>query len=319
MDKVWEIKDPDACLRPAKTKRTAKDSPPPDEKDPAVAYSLSLWVWGLGQWYTGDRRKALLFLSAQCSLVAAVVLAVLGRTSLLQFTAAHQVPLAPVFLLAELLLICIVMFWMHNAGDAYHAAARMRTTRFPGTTSRALPFLASLLLPGWGQFLNGQPVKGSILSGFTVFGLFSLISIPAVLYSWPLLRPSAERLMIEQLFAMTVLYAPFLPLLWIFGSYDALAVSSDELKKESLWERIKAAYYRCRTQGFFRGVFPRLRSTMVLLLCLAGLGFLVSRFFPAGYYRAALTSLQTLLYQQGMTVVPELVESLLFLMSQIGK
>jgi TM2 domain-containing membrane protein YozV len=311
MEKIWEIKDPDQYLQPRKTKRETKGLPPLDEKNPARAYTLSLLVWGVGQNYNDQRGKGLLFLLSLIFVFVGVGLSVFFQDSLLHFLRTHGIPAARAFLLAELLFFLVLIFWMYIAGDAYHAAAKMRKTRFMGIPSRVYPFFCSFLLPGWGQFLNGQPVKGSVFSGLSVFALFSLVSVPAVLLAWPSLEVSEDRFIVEAGFAITVLYAPLIPFVWLVGSYDALKVSNDDLLKEPLWERLKAANNRRRTQGWIRGVFPHIKSTLALVLFLAVLALVIGRSFPASYYQDYLAHARARLQEQGMTIVPELINRML--------
>jgi TM2 domain-containing membrane protein YozV len=316
MEKVWEIKDPDQYFQPRKTRRMTKGLSLLDEKNPARAYTLSLLIWGVGQNYNDQRGKGLLF---QLSLIFVFVgtgLSVFFQDFLLQFLRAHEISTARAFLFAELLLFFVLIYWMYIAGDAYHAAAKTRKTRFMGIPSRVYPFLCSLLLPGWGQFLNGQPVKGSVFSGLSVLGIFTLVSVPAVLLAWPSLEVSDDRFIVEAGFAITVLYAPLIPFIWLVGSYDALKVSNDDLLKEPLWERLKAANNRRRTQGWIRGVFPHIKSTLALVLFLAVLSLVIGRSFPASYYQDNLTHARARLQEQGMTIVPELINRLL---SAVGK
>lgn len=177
--------------------------------------------------------------------------------------------------------------------------------------SRVYPFLCSLLIPGWGQHLNGQPVKGSIFFCCLIFSLFSIISIPAALLAWPSLEASGARTILEGIFTLMLLSAPLIPLLWIVGSFDALKVSIDDLKKERLLDRIKCANNRRRTQGLVRGVFPHFRSTLFLLLFLAFLVLITDHAVPEHFYRDQLMDAQAWLRSRGMTIVPVLIGRLL--------
>lgn len=108
-----------------------------------------------------------------------------------------------------------------------------------------------------------------------------------------------------------VLYAPLIPALWIFGSFDAFKVSIDDLKKEPLFDRIKYANNRRRTQGLVRGVIPHIRSTIFLMLLLALL-FIISVYtVPKHFYIDQLADAQTWLRKRGMTIVPALIGRLL--------
>jgi len=315
-EKIWEIKDPDSYTKSGRKKQATRETAQParEEKDPAKAYSRSVFIWGAGQNYNGEYGKSLAFMLLMFALCLGAGLALFFRDALLLYLKTVRIPFADAFLAAEILLLCILLFWLGNAGDAYHRAAKTRRTRFPGMPSRVYPCLGSLLLPGWGQFLNGQPLKGSLFSAFGALGLFSLVSVPAVLLAWPSLEARDSRLIIESLFTVSVVSAPLLPLLWLFSAYDALRVSLDDYKKEPLWERIKAANNRRRTKGLVRGVFPWLGRTFALALILAVSVIVVTRNFPAGYYVEGLASLRRELTKLGMLILPELITKLLALL-----
>jgi len=56
--------------------------------------------------------------------------------------------------------------------------------------------------------------------------------VPAVVLAWPFLEDTGSRFIIEGVFAVSVLNAPLLPLLWALSCHDALKVSRDDLLKE---------------------------------------------------------------------------------------
>ncbi len=311
MDKVWTIKDPDEYLKPKKKKTSTRDTPiPRNEKDPARAYTLSLLFWGAGQNYNQEHGKGLFFNIALIMAVLSIILALIFGDSVILFLRSRGLSPSDLFLGAEILYFCTLIFWRYNAGDAYHVAARTRRTRFKGVSNTYSPFFSSLLIPGWGQFLNGQPVKGSLYSGFSVLALLSFVSIPATLLLWPFLEVSESRMLIETIFGVAVLYTPIIPFVWLFGGFDAWRVSRDELKKEPLLERIKSANNRRRTQGWVQGVFPGIWSTLLLVLTLAALVLFVGA-VAERYYLEQLSAAGAWMQRQGMTVVPDVIERLL--------
>jgi TM2 domain-containing membrane protein YozV len=308
--KVWEIKDPGAYL--GKKKTSTRETPAPrQEKDPAAAYSRSLLFWGLGQLYNDQVVKGTVFMVAMVLAAFGAVLSAVYRHELYTFLLSRNISRSGMFLASEIILLALLLFSVSNAADAYRTAARTRRSRFRGVTSRVTPFLSSLLLPGWGQFLNGQPIKGSIFSVLAVIVGFSVFSVVLTFLVWPLLDGSDALFTVEEIFAVCLLLAPFMPLLWTFGAWDALKVSREELLKEPLWERIKAAYYRGRTQGIVRGIFPQIRGTFLLVLLLAIFVLVVMYWFPAEYYTKQLMSVQKLLGDRGFSIVPELISRLL--------
>jgi TM2 domain-containing membrane protein YozV len=318
MDKVWEIKDPATYLR-GKKPAPRRAPPPREEKDPSKAYDLSMFYWGGGQLYNDQLVKGAVFLVSQLLVLAGAVLFVIYDDELLRFLRASGTSLSSMFLGGEVLLFCILLFWVSNAADAYRGSARTRKSRFRGVNNRVAPFLGSLIVPGWGQFLNGQPVKGSLFSVLAVIESFSLLSVALTFLAWPLLDPGDSRFIVEGIFAVCLIIAPTAPLIWTLSAYDALKVSRDDLLKEPLWERIKAAYYRGRTQGWVRGVFPQIKGTFLLVLFLTFFVIVVYYWFPIGFYAKLLSAVQTLLRDRGMTIVPELIDRLLALMAAMGR
>ena len=319
MEKVWVIEDPDEQFQGYKTRRLTKETLPSDGKNPAAAYSLSIIFWGGGQIYNDQRSTGLLFLFAMIILFTGTVLFFVYEAYLLQVLLYHKISIADFFLIAELLFFCALIFWMYNAGDAYHKGVKARTMPFAGIQSRAYPFLCSLLVPGWGQFLNGQPIKGSMYSGFSVLGIFSLVTIPSVLRVWPFLEAVKSRFLIEEIFVLTVLFAPFIPLIWLFGSFDALKVSLDDIKKESFFDRITYANNRRRTQGWVRGVYPHIKTTVFLALILTFLVIVIDSSSLRNYYCNQLTYAQARLQERGMMLVPEIINRVLSLMVVAGQ
>ena len=316
MEKVWVIETPQERIRRRRAKHE-QEWGPSIEKDPARAYTLSLIFWGGGQLYNDQLVKGTVFLSMMMLCCAGAILSVVYADFLVEFLRSRGASAASLFLAAEVLFFCLLIFWTYNAGDAYHAAAKTRKKAFPGVQSRVAPLLCSLLVPGWGQFLNGQAMKGSIFAGLSVLGFFSLGSIPAILAFWTSLEVSEARMIIEAVFAISVLYAPLFPVIWVFGAFDAWKVSYDELKKEPLWERIKAANNRRRTQGWVRGVFPHIRLTAVLGLVLTVCALIILFSFPAGYYAGWMTDAQTRLQKEGMTLVPDLIGKVLSFLARV--
>jgi TM2 domain-containing membrane protein YozV len=127
---------------------------------PAAAGSLSLFVWGLGQLYNGDTRLATLFMLAE-ALVASFHYLVFK-------TWAHIKAHAHLFFISEweLMLyvssidLCLIFFMIYNVAQAYRRSEE-RAGRFEGIHQPAVSGAASLVVPGWGQMLNGQLGKAS--------------------------------------------------------------------------------------------------------------------------------------------------------------
>jgi len=316
MEKFYDVHDPKRS-RGAKTV-VRKGPPPREEKDPGEAYSRSKIYWGGGQFYNDEVARGAVFLTIELLLLALIALTVIYRSELVRFLRDRSISVSDVFLGGEILLFLALFFWTYNSADAYQRAVRMRKSRFMGVRSRMTPLLASLVAPGWGQFLNGQQLKGSLHAAVAVIGIFSVCSVALTFIAWPVLDASDSRFIIEGISAVALILLPLLPPFWAFSAYDALKVSSDELLKEPLWERIKAAYYRGRTQGWVQGVFPRLKNTFLLILFLAFFVIVVYFWFPVSYYAGLLSWVKGVLSDRGMTIVPALIERVLDWLSAAG-
>ncbi len=209
-----------------------------------------------------------------------------------------------------------LIFWVSNASDAYHTAIKARRTPFTGVKSRVYPLFCSLLVPGWGQFLNGQPVKGALFAICAAFGVFSLISVLGILQVWPSLENSDSRLIVEVVLLLSLLSLPTMPVLWILGVFDAWKVGQDDIKKEPLLERLKAANNRRRSQGWVRGVFPQIKRTLLLAFFLIIMIIITVRFyFPGKFYREYLMKALSWSSKQGMTLIPEFIRGIIMVIA----
>ncbi len=308
MEKVWVIEDPDE--KPRKKKTRGEESLQ-DQKSPAASYSLSLLLWGAGQFHADLIVKGLAYLFLMLFLAAAAITGALQHEQVLGLLRSRGIALSDAFLAGEAFLLVVLVFWAYNAAAAYHVTARESSHRFTGVKSRIFPALCSLLFPGWGQYLNGQPVKGGIYASLSVVGIFALFAAILTVLAWPALDASPSRDIIEGIFAAALFVCLTVPFVWTFGCYDALKVSMDDYLKEPFFERVKAMNNRRRTQGWVRGVFPRVKNVFVLALVLAVLAAAAHWAFPEGYYVSLLDSAAQSLRRQGMTIVPEIIGTML--------
>jgi hypothetical protein len=167
-------------------------------------------------------------------------------------------------------------------------------------------------VPGWGQFLNGQPVKGGLFAVIAAFGIFSLVSILGILSAWPFLEDSSSRLILEGVLLLSLFSLLPMPFLWALGSFDAWKVAQDDIKKEPLLERLKAANNRRRDQGWVRGVFPQIKRTLLLVSILTILVAVIARYYlPWSYYREYVVDTMRLSAKQGMVLIPEFLRRII--------
>jgi hypothetical protein len=315
-EKVWVIEDFDE--EPVRRgPMPPREEPPPlkqrqrRERNPALAISLSLLLWGGGQFYTRQRKLGVLFLLLMANFYMFLGVAVVCRESAAPLL--QSVHITPSFTLAALW-ICYftgLLVWMLNAVQAYYSTTKTLSGPFQGVLNPLLPFLCSLVMPGWGQFLNGQAKKGLF---FMCFGVAGLVALPSVLIIFPLLpalEPSDARLFLEGVLTASVVASPVLLLMWILGVHDATRVCLDAFKKEPLQKRIMRAFNSVRRKTWIRSAVPRLKQGLLLVLLLV-LSIVVSRhYFPRNYYLGALRNLRGELARKEMVLLPRLIDRVL--------
>lgn len=308
MDKVWVIKDPCELQQPDGRDKLRQSMPSfPKEKDPSKAYSWSVLFWGGSQFYNNQVVKGLSFLILMAAFYAGTVTTVLCWPGIVRFLQSRGMSVSVFLLVSLLLLLCFLIFRGLCCSNAYYNVMKVRKDRFTGTRSRFYPFICSILLPGWGQFLNSQPLKGSIFAGFSMVSYFSLITVPVVLLVWKDLEPSFARFLVESVFTIAVLYLPLIPFVWIISSYDALKVSLEEWKKEPLLERIKVVYYLRRNRVWVQRVYCQAKRTFALVLLLFFFTIMLHNYFPSSFYSGQMASARSLLQTKGMTLLPDLL------------
>jgi TM2 domain-containing membrane protein YozV len=305
--KVWVLQGAGKTPQVKKERGKTEDEFALKHKNPAVAYSLSLLLWGAGQIYNGQTLRGSLFILSMLIFYTCAVLFIVYVKPVLLFLRGINITNAEALIMCQILIFSALTFWSYNAGNAYHKAKKMRVGSFTGVKSCILPLICSLLVPGWGQFLNGQPKKGSIFTGFLIITLFTIILIPLVIVMWPSLEASNVRLVIETILAVSLLFSPFIILIWLLAIYDALKVSNDEIKKESFIKRIQYANNRRRLKGW-RGILKGIRTTLTLFFVLIILTLVGYHYFPGKYYSMRLKTVQSRLYKQDMIVVPYIIE-----------
>jgi TM2 domain-containing membrane protein YozV len=304
-DKVWYIDDPDDP--PPVRKKSATTKPAP-QKSPAAAFSWSLVVWGSGQFYNRQGAIGFLLLLLMVNLVVTPALLWVYWDAI----AALQIPISLTTsqfmgLIGTLYLAGLVV-WFVGAVQAYYWTNRTRTAPFLGIANRFLPAFCSLLIPGWGQFLNGQPKKGTLFLFVTVIALFAVPMLLMILWGWPMIRSEADRLFWEVVLIAVAALAPVALLIWPVATFDALVVSQDDTKKEPVLKRLEYANNRRRMYGLIRGVFPYLKQTVMLGLLLVLFATATYYYAPRDYYIARLQALRDSASQRHMVLIPRLLD-----------
>jgi hypothetical protein len=89
-------------------------------------------------------------------------------------------------------------------------------------------------------------------------------------------------------------------------------VSHDDIKKDPLLERIRATNYRRQSQGWVRGVFPQIKTTLLLALFLSILVIIINQYyFPRNFYRGYCAEALRSSSKQGMVLIPDLISRII--------
>jgi TM2 domain-containing membrane protein YozV len=308
---VWKIDDPKDQFYSHKTIFRTTAHPWGNQKNPALAFSLSLLFWGGGQLYNRQRELGLLFI-----LLMAIFYTVLGLVAvywnfmITSLTAVHMTYSMAVIAFGIFYLSGLI-FWVFNSLHAYHQASMTQTDVFQGVQNPLLPLFCSLIVPGWGQFLNGQPKKGGCFLIFTLAGLFALPALMLIAWLWSTLETVNDRLLLERVLVIALALIPLVFLMWLVSVYDALKVCLDPLKKEPLRKRMKYAINRFRMKGWVRGFLSPAKPILMLGLFLVLSVTLSYYYFPPKNYVPLLQNLQAKLSQKQMVLLPHLINQFL--------
>jgi TM2 domain-containing membrane protein YozV len=194
---------------------------------PAAASTLSLFVWGLGQLYNGQTRVATLFILCELLILSFHYLLYMTWEQIRTFAHLFFVSEWELMLYASSIDFCVILFLIYNVAHAYRSA-EARTGRFEGLRRPVVAGLASALIPGWGQLLNGQLGKAafflfSFLAQVYLLVLYLHSPFMRILADLNLLDPGALLLNKARLAGMAILFGG--ALLWSLSAYDAVIVA----------------------------------------------------------------------------------------------
>lgn len=191
---------------------------------PWLAATASLLLWGGGQWINRQRALAVLFLSLQGLAVA--------WAWCLRESWDAWVRFAHLFFVEELTLrtavattgLLVPLIGIVGVVQAYLHAERQPGAR-PAPRVPVLPAVASALVPGWGQILNGQLGKAvGFLSGWG-FALYVVAVARIQPELWTRIDPTGSPLAGVQLsLGASVAVAAGL-LTWVLAVYDGWLTS----------------------------------------------------------------------------------------------
>ncbi len=303
--KIWEVSDTaEAAQRPEMRFRIVQ-RPRNSWKNPALAFSLSLFAWGTGQFYNHQWKRGLVFSLLMGFYGAAIAFVVFHWDQAATLFAVYGVPPMFVITTGSILYLSGIVLWMSQALQAYKTAVRTRRDTFRGVPIPVLPMFASLVVPGWGQMLNGQRKKGT---GFLLVSLAGLAGAPVLIATpalWPMLQTASDRLIVERAVSVALVVTLVFLMAWLIAAFDALKVSIDEVKKEPLRKRWEYAINRIRMYGLLRGAMPQIRLTIALSFVLLLTLGVEHRYGPDRFYDSLLQRWERSLTRQEMVILPD--------------
>ena len=317
--KVWVINDqdwhrstkPEPMVEPPAAAPPLAGPPPqpqsvpiPPQKNPALAFSLSLPLAGGGLCYLGEKRPGAYCMAGMAFFCALLATLLLYRGALVHLLARHDLQAWPFTLAAGIFFLAGLLFWQGAAVAAYYRALRQRSEPFLGGGRALWPLLGSLLLPGWGQFLNGQPRKGLCFLPCGLLAFLSLFVLGVTRGLWPLLRSEPGRRLVELYLTAALLLLPLFLLLWLVGAYDAFRSCQRQQRKKMC---LNNPGYRPGGRKVLRALVPRGSAVLGLLLAIS----LGMQFIPKTYYRQSLQRARLEMLHNRVEILPGLVQELL--------
>jgi hypothetical protein len=309
-EKVWFIDDSSWQEMPA---RTPRNDPPSERnqadsrslsavsgKSPALSFSLSMVVWGSGDLYSGFYRPGLIALAVMLFFSAPLFTVVFFRNEARLFV--DRIGLSAAVLAAGggIYLLAVLVCWLTNAVGSYHRTLRLRTDAFHGVDNGLWPLCGSILFPGWGQFLNGQPKKGLFFLLWGAAGIFAVFVLAATWFLWPGLAAIPAGPVLDICLIAAVAVFPLSLLMWIVSVYDSFVSCQqpfiDKLQRHTTGGRV-------RHRNLLKSLVPRWTAILALLLALS-VGY---QLVPAGYYRHTLEKIRIETKNRNMVLIPELI------------
>lgn len=198
--------------------------PPASGSRALLASTMSLFICGAGQAYNGQGQMGALLFLTETFLVA------------LNWSLCRMWPevkeLADVFGVTDLQILLtmatldflLVFLAMTAVYQAYRQAER-DDGQFGGKDNPILSGMASLIIPGWGQLVNGQPGKAVAFLFFGLTGVFTVVLLVFTPFLAMLNEVNAWRDMSTQLNTGVAAVLAAAGIIWILSIYDAMLVA----------------------------------------------------------------------------------------------
>lgn len=280
-------------------------------RDPARAATLSLFLWGGGQLYNGQRTTANWLFLLQIVFFGVIAAAATSWSRVawvldLNFRFDTTVPA-----LLALLFLWGAGGWVWGTLQAYREADRRLLEPFTGKEREASAALSSLAVPGWGQYLNGQPRKGAAFQTLVLLEGLAWLTLLAAYSGFESLQRPENRAVLEKALLWAAAAIPLLGLARVLTAYDAFKVARYPGLRRSLWLRMQFAWTRYRT-GMARqlpSAKRRIRA-LVLILLLVAADIVAIFYSPRSFYVGQAAWLAQHLRNKGMVEIPALLDAL---------
>lgn len=309
--KVWYVFDD--TQRMEAPEKSGPDEPPatetgsegqspaaPAAKNPALSFSCSMLVWGSGHLYSGAYGAGSLFMVAMLLFYSLPVAMLFFRDAVSRWVAGTGIPAAALVAGAMVYLLLGLVCWLANAVDAYYRTTRLRSELFRGVDNERWPLLGSLLFPGWGQFLNGQPMKGLFFLCWGGMGGLAGVFVSLIRYVWPVLKAGPAGYAFENCLVAALLLMPISLLMWLVSAYDAF-ISCKELFIEKI--RHYPSAKKVRKRKVARHLVPRWNAILGLLLAIS----VGNQCFPKAYYLDSLEKIRVETANSQLEIIPGLI------------
>ncbi len=274
------------------------------DRNPAAAFSMSLFFWGGGQFYNRQNKLGTLLLLLMINYYILLGMAVILRWPVQILLDINHAETLLVFIGIYFSGLCIHLL---NAWQAYIKASSLRSNSFKGTRLVLWPAICSLLVPGWGQFFNGQFKKGVLFQMAALAGFTSFPAILIIFHFWPLLENSGARIILDKLFTIFIIISPVVFIMWLFGIYDAVKVCLNDIKKENILRRLSRIDSKVEMDGWIEYIFPQGKRLAMLSLFLIFSLIISYNYLPQKYYVHQLEKMKTTLSQREMVITPDLI------------
>jgi hypothetical protein len=281
--------------------------------NPSLAYSLSIIIWGCGQFYNRQWKLGIMFLLFMINFFLFMRIFITYWEPVQSLSESIGIDFSIIILMVACFSLLGLIVWYFNAWQAYFKNTKINPGTHKGIRIALLPAFCSLLVPGWGQLLNGQTKKGLFFQVFAFTALATFSFHLFIFLVWPVLEASRSRLIIEWIFSISIILLPFIFIIWILNVFDAAKVSINHTKKEPLPIRIKYAAnrFRMHTQmyGWKNTLVPIIkRKTLAVLLVFFCI--ITCPYVPKEFYMQQLHNLGNRMSEKQMTVLPAIIKKL---------